>query len=222
MLKIIILSLFYTLTISEVKSQILTETLKINDLVSYNIINDSNATLINDKDTLKLNHSFVDYKLIDINNDGNNEVIIKYATINGYYYKLLKYNSQLMKIEKVNGIEKVGSFKPIPNTKYYISVKENGCSDLNWQSFLFTIVNNNVNVIAYLDWKECNEKLDIKLYTKTKESKLKLVKTYLEPNLPIIDTTADSDILFFDNIPTDIYWQNFVKKYHSKSVIKKK
>ena len=111
----------------------------------------------------KGDHIYVDsvyspnQKFIDFNGDGYKDILIDYVTNTPGIRDLLLYDKGVKSFKQVVDFQNFPEAKRIGKTAYYYSYHRSGCADLNWDSDLFYIKDDQTIRIGNISGRQCGD-----------------------------------------------------------------
>ncbi|AYL96491.1 hypothetical protein [Mucilaginibacter celer] len=118
-------------------------------------------------------------KFIDFNKDGYKDILIQYVSNTPNDNNLYLYNKHRHNFIEVNNFRNFAYAAGLGSNNLYYSYERAGCGDLNWNSYLFKIVNFQAIPIGFISGLGCNgdEKMGIFIF-KINRTKEKLIREY--------------------------------------------
>jgi hypothetical protein len=123
--------------------------------------------------------SYPNFEFKDIDNDGNEDIVISHMTNIPGVEDLLLFDKTQQTFVPVENFSKYPDSKSIKGTKYFYSYHRSGCADMNWDSDLFYIVDFKTIKIGNISGRECDnidEKDGIYIYKIRADNKV-LIET---------------------------------------------
>ena len=157
-------------------------------IISHNKIiiqlNENNVfKLRSEKDSLvEKDYYPSDLEFVDFNEDGFMDIKVSFLSNASGIYDIFLYDKTIDFFKKVNGIQSVPEPQKIKGTEYYYSYSRSGCSDQNWDSYLFKIKDFNVEKIGNIHAVGCDfssEKKGVFIYKYKRNDEILLKKIRL-------------------------------------------
>ncbi len=118
---------------------------------------DFSLVILNEKfDTIYKHNDFIDeYKIIDFNNDGYQDIELDYITNVPGIVDVLLFDLASGKFQIIEELGNYPSPIKIKKSEYYYSYERAGCADYNWESNLFYISDYKCVKIGNITGKGC-------------------------------------------------------------------
>ena len=120
---------------------------------------------------------FAKLEFSDFNGDGYKDLLIRYRSNVPDISDLILFNKNTRRFVKVKDFEDYPDPKRIPNTSLYYSYHRSGCSDNNWDSDLFKIIDFHVVKLGNISANACDDEAPKGIFIyKINRSSEKLIK----------------------------------------------
>lgn len=118
---------------------------------------DFSFVILNQKlDTIYKHNDFIDeYKIIDFNDDGYQDIELNYITHIPGIIDVLLFDIQKKEFSIISKLQDFPGPQKIEKSNYYYSYHGSGCADYNWDSDLFYISNNKCFKIGNISGRGC-------------------------------------------------------------------